>query len=478
MVKFSLSKNKHHGVIDTTFLAIIREHFSIANPSYNKSYTFRFAPRRIYAITASGKFDIGMYDEILKFIKQEGFDVSINNDTDFFLQYKPLYINYTIPTLKYKLRDYQHNSVTAALNHGRGVVVLPTAAGKTLTIATLICSMPNFYDKNFRCLIIVPTLQLIHQTYADFIDYNIPSMFISKWSGDDIPDLNSKIIIAGLHILQSQYENNLDYLKNINAVIIDECHKIRKGNIINNILKTIDTPNKFGFTGTMPPDMIDQWNIIGKIGPILYKEESINLRNNKQISNLIIQILIFNYYNTPIFTRSNNNPTQMYEEESNFIINSSERNDKIKTICEKTDKNTLILIERIKHGEILFECIKQTCLTKEVFFIQGSVDVEVREKIRGLMETKDNIVCIAISKVFAEGISVNNLHYIIFAASKKAKIKILQSIGRGLRLHASKKMLIVFDIADNLRYGKKHLKERIKLYESEKIQYKTVEIQI
>ena len=89
-----------------------------------------------------------------------------------------------------------------------------------------------------------------------------------------------------------------------------------------------------------------------------------------------------------------------------------------------------------------------------------------------------NIICVAISKIFSEGINIKNLHYIVFAASGKAKIKILQTIGRGVRLHPLKNMLYIFDIADSLRYSSKHLKERIKLYDTEKIQYKETEIQI
>jgi superfamily II DNA or RNA helicase len=229
----------------------------------------------------------------------------------------------------------------------------------------------------------------------------------------------------------------------------------------------------------MPSDLLDQWNIIGKMGPILYEKQSITLRDSKQIANIHIQILIFNYINKPALSAPNSlSPTKAFDEEIQFLINSSKRNEKISTICKNTDKNTLVVCERISHGEALYNSLIQTCQNKKIYFIQGSVDVAVREEIRALMEKENNIVCIAISKIFAEGINIKNLHYIVFAASGKAKIKILQTIGRGVRLHPLKNMLYIFDIADNLRYSNKHLKERIKLYETEKIQFKTSEIQI
>ena len=93
------------------------------------------------------------------------------------------------------------------------------------------------------------------------------------------------------------------------------------------------------------------------------------------------------------------------------------------------------------------------------------------------METSDNVVIIAISKIFSTGINIKNLHYIIFAGGGKAKVKIIQSIGRGLRLHNGKKELIIIDIMDQLNYGIKHGDKRIILYNEEKIKYtvKTIE---
>ena len=85
------------------------------------------------------------------------------------------------------------------------------------------------------------------------------------------------------------------------------------------------------------------------------------------------------------------------------------------------------------------------------------------------MEKDNNVVCIAISKIFSTGISIKNIHYIMFAAGGKSKIKTLQSIGRGLRTHVNKDLLILIDIADNLIYGKKHYKKRKEFYEIEKI---------
>ena len=87
------------------------------------------------------------------------------------------------------------------------------------------------------------------------------------------------------------------------------------------------------------------------------------------------------------------------------------------------------------------------------------------------MEKKKDIVCIAISKIFSTGINIKNLHYIVFAGGGKAKVKIIQSIGRGLRLHKDKTGVIIIDIADMLHYGTQHYSKRLGLYKDEKIDY-------
>jgi superfamily II DNA or RNA helicase len=133
------------------------------------------------------------------------------------------------------------------------------------------------------------------------------------------------------------------------------------------------------------------------------------------------------------------------------------------------------MVDRIAHGEELLRVLQKNT-DKAVHFVHGAVEIEEREMIRKLMEEQDNIACIAISKIFSTGINIKNLHNIIFAAIGKARIKIIQSIGRSLRKHVSKKRATIFDIWDNLRYGNKHVVERLALYGREQISYSVTEI--
>ena len=93
------------------------------------------------------------------------------------------------------------------------------------------------------------------------------------------------------------------------------------------------------------------------------------------------------------------------------------------------------------------------------------------------MEKEDNILCIAITKIFSTGINIKNLHNIILAAGGKSSVTVVQSIGRGLRLHPGKKELNIFDICDKgFKYSIAHADKRLKIYETEKIRVTETDI--
>ena len=152
------------------------------------------------------------------------------------------------------------------------------------------------------------------------------------------------------------------------------------------------------------------------------------------------------------------------------------RNNVLHKLTTGVNNNSLILVDYIRHGEALYEKLTKDNNGKKVYFIRGEVDVEERDKVKKLIERDNNIICIAISRIFSTGISINNLHYIVFASGGKAKIKILQSIGRGLRLHKNKNKLVIIDIADQLRYGESHSEKRLNLYQQENINLKITDI--
>ena len=475
-LQFDYDVKKRVGLIRGTYFDQIREVFSIENEAAKFARHYgRFIPKRKYLITPTGRFEPCMYYEIRKYIKSNNIDVKLEQTESFKSHILPSYGNFPVEQLSLPLRDYQQQVVTACLKFGRGVTVLATAGGKTLTIGSLIQSI---YKKNntLKCLIIVPDLMLVNQTYDDFKKYNT-TFTTSRWTGNHPLRLSSNVIIANLGILQSS-KTDTSWIEHIDMLVVDEVHKLRKGNKINKLIKKIRTPHRFGFTGTMPESEEDQWNIVGKIGPILYRKNSYQLRSEKYIANAEAIILKLSYNNPPrALMRRPTDPGERFRKESEFLRANKFRNQTILTLVSNFKNNGLVLIDYIEHGRIIFETLSSNCPDKKVYFIKGDVDVADRDKIKVLMESNTNIICVAISKIFSTGISINNLHYIVFAGGGKAKIKILQSIGRGLRKHESKKKVTIVDVADQLYYGKQHMNKRLDIYKSENLNYAIKTIQ-
>jgi superfamily II DNA or RNA helicase len=475
-IKFDWDSRRRQGIVSGEMCDTIREHFSVENKTarFARMRGARWAPNRLYAITPTGRFDPGLYSDIISYINRSGYTGSILATSQFNDNSAPSY-NVdadNISKLELDLRDYQKDIVDVCLQKGRGVTVLATAGGKTLTIATLLETIYNNVDKNFKCALIVPDLGLVEQTFSDFIDYGV-SFSVSKWSGNNQLNLGTNVVVCNLGIIQSK-NSDTSWLQDVDVCVVDEVHKLRKGNKVNKILKTIRTPHKFGFTGTMPEEQIDQWNIIGHIGSVIYERNSYELRKQQYVSQVKIQVLKLDHIDEPqyiLYPGEQLNPTDKYLRELEFIKNSSFRNNVLAKLCNRFEKNSLIMVDYIDHGFILQKHLMSTCPNKKVYYIRGEIPVEDREKVKEVMEMEDNVVVIAISKIFSTGINIKNLHYIVFASGGKAKIKTIQSIGRGLRLHKDKSQLIIFDICDNLQYSLSHSAKRLQHYKKENIQY-------
>jgi len=469
-MKFELAKEKIRLISDD--IDSIREHFSI------KDETARFrmrgrarwaAPSRLYCITPTGLFEPGLFFDIFSYIKQEYPNKDCEIDQDILSTVKPTYKEErAYDNLKFPLRDYQLDSVREALKFGRGIIKLGTGGGKTLTIASLLMSL-YYNNPKIKILIIVPDLGLVNQTYTDFEEYNVLFKF-TRWTGKIKPDLTANCIIANRGILQSKFDDN-DWIKYIDVLVVDECHTIKKSNKVSKMVNKIHTFNKFGLTGTLPDNKQEEWNVIGKLGKVIYDKDSYELRLESYLTNVDIKIINIGYKDKPLVVKGGNN----FKAELDFIYTNSFRNNVIKNICSKFNNNSLILVNHLAHGDALFDILNQI-QDKKVFFVKGEVEVEERDKIKKIMETNNDVICIAMSYIFSTGVNIKNIHMIMFASGGKSFIRTIQSIGRGLRLHETKNKLIIIDLADKLKYGIRHSDKRKEIYKSEKINFSLTDI--
>ena len=137
------------------------------------------------------------------------------------------------------------------------------------------------------------------------------------------------------------------------------------------------------------------------------------------------------------------------------------------------------------HGKPLYELINSKVEEgRKVFFVSGEVDTSDREAIRKIVEKQNNAIIVASLGTFSTGINIRNLHNIVFASPSKSQIKVLQSIGRGLRKSDNGQTTTLYDVADDLHWkGRKnytllHSIERVKIYEKEQFKYKMIKVDI
>ena len=156
---------------------------------------------------------------------------------------------------------------------------------------------------------------------------------------------------------------------------------------------------------------------------------------------------------------------------------SSDRNNFITGLCNNLKGNTLCLYQLVeKHGKPLYELMKD--FDRKVFFVYGGTDAKTRNDIRGIVEKEKNAIIIASYGTFSTGINIRNINNVVFSSPSKSRIRVLQSIGRGLRTSASKDSIRLFDLSDDLSYKSKinftlnHFNERLNIYNEEQFNYK------
>jgi superfamily II DNA or RNA helicase len=259
--------------------------------------------------------------------------------------------------------------------------------------------------------------------------------------------------------------------------------KIVESHLLSKILKNLPSKYRFGLTGTLPNNLLSSWNIIGKIGPILSVLSNSDVREKGTATDIHIKAIYFIHQEFPDAPMIEVDgewvedpfPTAKYEKEKQFLYKNQARNEVIYKICDDSSINTMILVDSLEQGQILFDNISAK---KECYFVTGEMPTSERQAIIDAMEDRVGIVCVAMSKCFSTGINIKNLHRLVLPFVGKSVVKIMQSIGRTMRKHSSKKKSYIFDISDNTEYSKKHFLERLELYDKEKIKYTIKKIKL
>lgn len=365
---------------------------------------------------------------------------------------------------KFPPRDYQNTAVVHALRNKRGLLLSPTGSGKSLIIYLLTRHLSENLNK--KVLIVVPSVSLVTQLRADFVDYNRGKDFgIYTISAGESKQSSLQVVIS---TWQSLLRVTKDYLSQYDAVIIDEAHQAKSASITKLLQKMPDVVYRYGLTGTIDDTgPVNKVTLEGLFSDVYYVTKTHKLIEEKTLSDFKINSVIVKHPCNKKFTT--------YQDEIDFIVDSQARLKFVTDMAKKLNGNTLILFNYVeKHGVPLYEALKDC--GKNVHFIHGGINKDEREGIRKALEKSNDNVLVASFGTTAVGVNIVNLSNLIFAHPTKSKIRSLQSIGRILRKNGDDLATLydLVDVFDNstFSYGAKHYAERLKHYKAEKFEVK------
>jgi len=383
-------------------------------------------------------------------------------------------------TLPFPIRDYQFDAVCRGLEKKRAILVSPTGSGKSLIIYVLLrYYLTKIAEDYQKVLVVVPTTSLVEQMTNDFKDYGYDIENVHKiYSGKD-KDTECPIIVS---TWQSIYKLGSAWFEQFGMVIGDECHGFKSKSLTSIMNKCSEAAYRFGTTGTLDGTQTHELVLQGLFGRIHKVTTTRALQDNDTLAKLEIRRLVLQWPNE--FRKDFGK--QSYQDEIHHIVTNEKRNKFIRNLAIEQKGNTLVLFQLVdKHGKILYDLIDEKAHEdRKVFFVSGATETSDREAIRKITEKQTDAIIVASLGTFSTGINIRNLHNIIFASPSKSQIRVLQSIGRGLRKSDDGRITQLYDITDDISWGNQqnfallHSWERLKMYKSENFVYQTYKVDL
>ncbi len=351
-----------------------------------------------------------------------------------------------------ELRDYQVDVVNNFLKEPQSLQEVATGAGKTIITACL----SSLCEKFGRTVVIVPNKSLVTQTEEDYVNVGLD---VGVYFGDrkELHKTHTICTWQSLNILDKKDkagESTLSlatFLDGVKTVIIDEVHQA-KADVLKKLLThhLKNSPIRWGLTGTVPKEQFEFQSILAGIGPVVNQISAKELQDKGVLSKChvnIVQLLDTNVYKN-------------YQEELKYLTTNKKRLEYMGKLITKISAtgNTLILIDRLTAGKEL-----QTLIPNSVF-IQGETKLEDRKEQYDEISSANNKVIIATYGVASVGINIPRIFNLVLIEPGKSFVRVIQSIGRGIRKAKDKDFVQIWDITSTCKFAKRHLTHRKKFY--------------
>ena len=346
------------------------------------------------------------------------------------------------------LRDYQVETVNTFLENPQCLQEIATGAGKTLMTAALSKSVEHLG----RSLVIVPNKSLVVQTEADYINLGLD---VGVYFGDrkDYGKTHTICTWQSLSKLcgpESEISIN-DYNQGVVCVIVDEVHCARAA-VLQSMLTGIfaDVPIRWGLTGTIPKDKLDQVSLLVSLGPVIGKLSAKELQDRGVLAKCHVNIVQL----------KDKVEFANYQSELKHLLEDSTRLDTIAALILKVNEtgNTLVLVDRVNAGKELVSRLPNAV------FVSGGTGLTERKAEYDEVATSDDKILVCTYGVAAVGINIPRIFNLVLIEPGKSFVRVIQSIGRGIRKAEDKDHVEIWDITSSCKFAKRHLTQRKQFY--------------
>lgn len=419
---------------------------------------------KVSFFTLGGSSYINLLPDILTYLDQQGYEFELIDQRDYRREFafekvaEDSYSHKTWPAghsdagQPIKLRDYQVDVINNFFANPQCLQEVATGAGKTLITSVL----SHRCEPYGRTIVIVPNKSLVTQTEADYKNLGLD---VGVYFGDR-KEFNKTHTICTWQSLNNMFKNTKngvaevtiqDFLAGVVCIMVDEVHMAKA-----EVLKTMLTgvmgmiPIRWGLTGTIPKEPFEFFALRVSLGEVVGKLSASELQDQGVLANCEVNIIQLQDYGE----------YKEYQKELQYLTTNEDRIKYIASVIAEIAEtgNTLVLIDRIQAGKMLEQYIPNSV------FISGVTKDVARKEQYDEVAVNDNKTIIATYGIAAVGINVPRLFNVVLIEPGKSFVRVIQSIGRGLRKSGDKDFVNIWDIASTCKFAKRHLTKRKQFY--------------
>ena len=412
-----------------------------------------------------GSTFVNLLPEIIPILEEYNYDVELDDQReyrttfDFVPVREDTFAEYSWPQghpdagNAISLRDYQVEIINDFLANPQCIQEVATGAGKTIMTAALSHAVTPYG----RSIIIVPNKSLVTQTERDYINMGLDT---GVFFGDrkEFGRMHTICTWQSLNVLLKNTKNDTaditigEFLEGVVCVIVDEVH-MAKADALKTLLTGVmsQVPIRWGLTGTVPKEQFEFQAIHVSLGPVVSRLQAAELQDRGVLAQChvnIVQLVDHVEYNN-------------YQSELKYLLEESGRLDTMASLIARVNEtgNTLVLVDRIAAGEALVERLGD----RAVFVSGATKGTERQDHYDEVAEATDKII-VATYGVAAVGINIPRIFNLVLVEPGKSFVRVIQSIGRGIRKAEDKDHVEIWDITSTCRFAKRHLAKRKQFY--------------